>query len=202
MTQLGLAVIWWIAGKVRWLFDLIYGGIPAEFESDFNVEESVKRLSAATKEFPIRNRRQFAQGEVSKSFVELSRPYSLFPLAVDFRGGFEPHFKGEFFEVDGRARLSGRFTLGTFPKTFATVWFGGILLWEAVAIRPLLAGELRFWWFPLAGLGLVAFGAAHVWLGKRCSRSDILWLSNLIRDALCGTQSSAGPPGRQTSSQP
>jgi hypothetical protein len=140
LAQVGLAVFWWIAGKMRWPFDLIYGGIPAEFESDFNIEDSVKRLSAVAKEFPIRNRRQFAQGEVSKSFVHISRPYSLSPFAVDFRGGFEPHFKGEFSEVDGRVTLSGRFTLGTFTKTFATVWFGGILYWEGVVLRSLIAG--------------------------------------------------------------
>jgi hypothetical protein len=184
MLSFGLAPLRWASLKVRWFSDLIYGGIPAEFESAFNIEESVQRLSAVTKGFPILNRRQFAQGEVSRYFVNLSRPYSLSPLAIDFRGGFEPHFMGEFSDVDGRAKLSGRFALRSFVKIFATVWFGFIVLWEALAVRSLIAGDGRVWWFPLAGVGLFAVGVAHVWLGKRCARGDIPWLTSLIQNAL------------------
>jgi hypothetical protein len=76
-------------------------------------------------------------------------------------------------------------------KIFNTVWFGFTVIWTGIAMRPLLAGDLRFWWLPLAAIGFFAFGVAHVWFGKRCWRSDIPWLSNSIRDALSGKRSAA-----------
>jgi hypothetical protein len=88
----------WIAGRVLWLFELLYGGAPAEFESSFGLDESVKRLSAVTRGFPIFTRQGVAMGEVSRYFVSLQKPAS-------FRNGFAPHFDGEFCEVDGQVRL-------------------------------------------------------------------------------------------------
>ena len=88
-------------------------------------------------------------------------------------------------------KLSGRFTLGSFSKTFLTVWLGFTIFWTCVATRPLLAGDTRFWWFPLAGLGFFAFGVIYVWFGRWCWRGDILWLSNLIEDALSSRPSTS-----------
>src|SRR5262245_43441955 len=69
MMQLLRAVLRWSGAKAQWLFNLIYGGVPAEFDSAFNLDESVKRLAAVTRELPILTRQRVAQGEVSKSYV-------------------------------------------------------------------------------------------------------------------------------------
>jgi len=182
LASLGVAALKWIAAPLRWLFDQIHGSIPADFESAFNMDESVARLSAVTKWFAAFTSRVVAEGDVSQHFVSIHKPYSLF--TVDFRGGFEPYFKGEFSEIDGRVRLSGRFTLGLSAKAFATVWLGFIVLWIGVTIRFLLLGDARTWWFPFAGLGVLALGAAYVMFAKRWARDDIRWLSQLIEDAL------------------
>jgi hypothetical protein len=177
----------------RWFFDLIYGSVPAEFESDFNVDESVRRLSAVTKSFAIFTSQAVAEGEVSKDVVSLRKAYPFF--AVDLRGGFEPHFKGEFQETGDRVRLSGQFTLGSFTKAFATFWFGIVLLSIGITTpSSLLAGDPRTWWFPLAGAGLFALGVAGASFGKRWTHDDIRWLSSVIEEALCKNPSSpAGP---------
>jgi hypothetical protein len=58
------------SSKVRWLFRLIYGSVPAEFESAFDIDESVKRLSAVTRSwFAIWISGPVTQGEVAKDFV-------------------------------------------------------------------------------------------------------------------------------------
>ena len=173
-----------IAALLRWFFAPIYGGIPTEFESAFNIDESVERLSAASKWFAIY--RPVLEGDVSKHFVSLHKPYPLFaPLfAFDLRGGFEPYFKGEFSEVDGRVKLLGRFTLGLFPKAFATVWLGFVVLWMSVTMRSLFIGDPRTWWFPFAGVGMFALGVAYVMTAKWSARDDIRWLSDRIEDAL------------------
>jgi len=165
---------------LRWLFAPIYGGIPVEFESAFNIDEAVERLSAVSKWFAIC--RPLPEGDVSKHFVSLHKPYLLFTF--DFRGGFEPYFKGEFSEADGRVRLLGRFTLGLFAKVFATVWLGFLVLWTSITMRSLFIADPRTWWFPFVGAGMFALGVAYVAIAKWSARDDIRWLSERIENAL------------------
>jgi hypothetical protein len=183
MASAGIATLKRIAAKLRWFSAPVYGAIPVGFASAFNIDESVERLSAISKWFALG--RTVAEGDVSKHFVSLHKPYHLF--TIDLRGGFEPYFKGAFSEHDGRVRLVGRFTPGLAAKVFATVWFGLIVLWMCVAITFLFLGDPRIpWWFPFAGAGMLALGSAHVMVGKWWARDDISWLSKQIEDALSG----------------
>lgn len=108
---------------IRWLFDLLYGAVPADFDSAFGIEESVKRLSAATKRSVFAGlTQQVAAGRESKDRVSLQR-------VIPFVGNsFKPFFIGQFSEINGGVVLKGRFTLHWGTKLFQSLWFGMCLL--------------------------------------------------------------------------
>src|SRR5437016_14676948 len=96
---------------IGWFLDLIYGSYRAEFESDFDLPESVRRLSAATSRSVFSAlTHQAAAGKVSESRVSLQR---VIPF---FGNGMKPFFFGKFDVRDGRTILSGQFTLHWFVK--------------------------------------------------------------------------------------
>jgi hypothetical protein len=161
------------------VFDLLYGAVPAEFESAFDLDESVKRLSGATKRSVFDSlTNQAAIGTVSKDRVSLRR---VIPLVGN---SFKPFYIGEFRENNGRVVLTGRFTMFWWVKAFMTFWFGFCALWTAIAIVPLLTRDANAWWFPFAGAGMFAAGVAFVALCKRLAINDIPWLSKVIQDAI------------------
>lgn len=161
------------------LLDLLYGAVAADFESAFGLEESVKRLSAATERSVFGAlTHQAAVGRVSTDRVSLQR-------VIPFVGNsFKPFYIGEFRQINGRVVLTGRFTMLWWVKAFMTFWFGFCIFWTALAILPLLARDPHTWWFPFAGAGMFAVGVAFVALCKRLSRNDVPWLSRVIQDAL------------------
>jgi hypothetical protein len=164
---------------IRWFIDLLYGGVPAEFESAFGLDESVRRLLAATGRSVFSAfTHQAAVGTVREDRVSLQR-------VIPFVGNsFKPFFVGKFLSLNGRIVLSGQFTMLWGVKAFMTFWFGFCLLWTVLAILPLLARDPRTWWFPLAGLGMFAAGTAFLCFCKWISRKDIPWLSAVIQNAL------------------
>ena len=178
---------------MRRLFNLLYGAVPADFESAFGLEESVKRLSAATQRSVFGAfTHQAAVGRVSKDRVSLQR-------VIPFVGNsFKPFYIGKFRETNGRVVLTGRFTMLWLVKAFMTFWFGFCALWTAVAVLPLLMRDANAWWFPFAGAGMFAAGVAFVAFCKRLSRNDIPWLSKVIQNAL----SSEPPNSRLQSAAP
>ena len=50
-----------------------------------------------------------------------------------------------------------------------------------------MSSQDAIWWFPLAGIGMLAFGVALVQLGKFFARNDTAWLSKAIAATLSGT---------------
>jgi hypothetical protein len=183
VVRFGKSALGAVVGTVRWFFDLLYGSIPAEFQSAFDSAESARRLLAVTRTFGVFAKQAVAAGDVSKEHVWLCKACPF--LTLDFRGGLGPHFKGDFCEIDGRAKLSGMFTLGLFAKVFWTVWFCGLLVCIGLmTYASLLSGDPHPWWFPFAGLGMFSLGVAHVVVGKWFARDDIRWLSNVIEGAL------------------
>ena len=164
---------------MRRLFDLLYGAVPADFESAFGFEESVRRLSDATKRSVFGAfTQQAAVGQVSRDRVSLQR-------VIPFVGNsFKPFYIGKFRELNGRVVLTGRFTMLWWVKAFMTFWFGFCALWTALAIAPLLMRDANAWWFPFAGASMFAVGVAFVAFAKRLARNDVPWLSKVIQDAL------------------
>ena len=161
-----------------WLSDLLYGSVTAEFESRFGLQESVSRLSAATRRFAFLTLQQVAVGRISKDRVFLHRAVPF------FRNTHARYFFGEFNERNGRIVLSGRFTTSRFIKAFETVWFGGVAAGTSIAAWQVWALGRGAWWSPLVGIAMLAFGVANLWFGKWLSRNDIPWLSKVIQEAL------------------
>jgi hypothetical protein len=102
---------------IHWFINLLYGRLPAKFESAFSLEESVQRLGAVIEPSPSITR-EVAVGTVCEDRVSLER-------AIPFVGNsFKPLFIGKFHRLDGRIILSGQFTIPWWVKVFMTFWFG------------------------------------------------------------------------------
>jgi hypothetical protein len=171
----------------RWLFDSLYGSIPAEFRSSHGVADSIERLRAATKRSVFSAiGEQAAVGRVSETGVRLQR---VIPMV---RNSFKPFFVGRFEVRNGVTVLSGRFSMLLFTKIFMTFWLGTIL--SAAIALPILGfrspkGPSGFAvLIPVfmlgAGVGLIAFGK---WL----ARNDVAWLSKVFEETLGGPEDRA-----------
>ena len=162
------------------MFKLLFGANPTNFESAYSLDESVRRLSAATSASAFKVlTSQAAVGRVSRDRVSLQR---VIPFVSN---SFKPIFVGQFHETAGKVVLAGRFTLHWFTRAFMTFWFGFGMLWTAMATIVLaVAPQPGLWWFPLAGLGVIACGFCIVMLCKWFARNDASWLSKVIQTAL------------------
>lgn len=164
---------------IRTLFQFLYGSVPAEFKSAFDLEESIKRLRAATKGSVFSALAQpAAVGPVKEAKVRLQRAI---PMVSN---SFKPFFFGRFEVRQDGVYLAGKFTLLPFAKVFMTFWLGattfiGILL-LATGGQAQGAGSLA----ALGPFAMVGFGIGLVAVGKWFARNDMEWLSNVIRTAL------------------
>jgi hypothetical protein len=169
---------------IRWFINLLYGSVPADFESAFDLDQSVRRLASATGRSVFSALfQQRAVGKVSASGVSIQR---VIPLVGN---SFKPYFVGAFQDSGHRVILSGRFTMHWCGKVFMSVWFGGCVLWTIAAVTGVLLEDLKKWWVPFIGVGMICAGIAMVWVGKWFARNDIAWLSRVIQEAL-----GVGPP--------
>jgi hypothetical protein len=160
------------------LLDLVYGAVPADFESAYSLEESVRRLSATTDRRVGQSPHEAAVGKVARNRVVLRK------VSPASSNAFKPHFIGSFRQVGRRVVLSGRFAPALMPKLFMLVWLG-MFLWFAWLTLQAGAPGAPVLWQPLFGhVGMFAFGIAAVVVCKRLGRSDIPWLSAVIRNAL------------------
>jgi hypothetical protein len=163
---------------LQWLKNTWIGSPPLEFESSFDLEESVERLRAVTRRSSFSDMaRETAVGTVKERRVSLKR-------AIPMVGNsFKPFFVGRFEEADGKIVLRGHFTMHWFAKIFMTVWLGIIILVAIVLVTQGIRSPKAWEGLPVviamigAGLGLIKFGQ---WL----SRNDPAWLAQIIRDAL------------------
>jgi len=156
----------------------LYGSASVEFSSAYSVDQSVRRLSAATVSSSFKAlAKQAAVGTVTESRVSLQRRI---PLVHSFK----PYFVGTFRRGDGGVILSGVFRMHRAVQIFMTVWFGFCLLWTVFTAVAVLAIPQNPPLLPLFGLGMIVFGIALVHLGKWLARNDIAWLSAVISKAL------------------
>jgi len=164
---------------IRRFLNLLYGSTPVEFESSFELNESIARLKAASgRTFLSALTRQRAVGTVRESYVSLRRDIPM------FHNSFKPFFIGRFIERNERVVLAGRFTMLWFTKAFMSIWFGFGALWIILAFALPLKTHSNTWWFPLSGIGMFCAGTAFVWFGKWLSRNDPVWLTKVIKNAL------------------
>jgi hypothetical protein len=170
---------------LRHFYNLVYGSAPAEFKSDLTLDESIQRLTAATRRsvfFTLT--REAAVGKVSKERV------SLWHFTPILGNSFKPRFIGRFDSENGQVILTGRFTMMLFVKIFMTFWFGFCFLWTFGAIVAAIASPLTPWLLPLGGVLMIAVGSGFVAFAKQLSASDIHWLTSVIQEAM-----RKGPPG-------
>jgi hypothetical protein len=165
---------------IRWFFDPLYWAYPVEFESDFDVPESVRRLSAATRRrvfFTVT--KQAAVGKVSESRVSLTR---VIPFVERHPRLF---FIGQFHVRAGRTILSGQFTVPWCEKIVLSIWFIACLLFALLATGAgFLQDDPKFFLVALGGLGIFMLGILLGWFSKWLSRNDVPWLSEKIENAL------------------
>ena len=165
---------------VRWFFSLIYGGVPARFESPYSVRESVARLAEAVKPTIFHAlTKQSAVGTVTEEKVSIQR---VIPLV---RNSWKPFFIGSFKTLQDRTVLAGQFTFSPWAKVFMSVWFGCIAIWIVLATAAVVSHPAADFWFPLFGIALFGVGIVMVLMGKWFARNDIAWLSRVISEATC-----------------
>jgi hypothetical protein len=171
---------------LRWIADLWWNSTPAEFESSFGLNESVERLTAATRRSMFSSlSQQEAVGKVTEMHVSLQR---VIPLV---RNSFKPFYRGHFIERNEKVILSGKFTMHWLAKVFLTFWFGGAACFTLFTLATISHASM---FLPLCGLGMMSAGVGLVALSKWFARNDAAWLSDIIRGALCA------PVGRPCSS--
>lgn len=151
----------------------------ARFESAHPLEDSVRRLDAATQRRGFMPPRSEAMtGHVAADRVVLKRhiPHE--------RNAFKPVFAGRFVREGGRTVLAGRFGLRWSVRVLLAFWFGFGAVWTGAAAVLGLAGTPRAWLMLPAGPVLVLIGVGIVVLGRQLAHPDIAWLSARIEAAL------------------
>ena len=166
------------ADQLRALFDFLYGSRPAQFESDFGLEESVQRLSDAIYAplFVIGGAPQ-VRGNASERYVSIHR------VVPGVRNSFRPVFTGAFHEHAGRIVLRGGYSLDDATKLFMSLWLG-LCLAIAVALTVAVFREGALNFYPLVPLAMLVFGVLLVASGKAASRRDPERIAEVIVRAL------------------
>jgi hypothetical protein len=160
------------------LWDTIYPEVAAHFESQFDLDTSIRRLTERSKSSVLRTMfREAAVGRVSSLEVRLRR-YNPW-----FRNDFAPCFVGAFVASGRRPVLRGCFRARTWTRAFLTFWLGLCTLWTIGATAAALA-DPTVWALPLGGLLMLGFGLGLLFWGKTYGATDITWLSSIIRQSL------------------
>jgi hypothetical protein len=154
------------------LHDLFSRRTEVGFESDYSLAESVERLQEVSRALPPAIR-----GTVAETYVSIHRADP--PARRDFR----PWFFGRFFVKDGRVVLRGGFGMHDGARLFIGLGLAGCVLALWVSLLAVLEDGASPA-LPLVPLGLLAAGGLVVWLGRRTTRNDPAWISDVIRRAL------------------
>lgn len=162
---------------LRAIWHLMYGYPPVTFESDFGMEESVRRLAEGSSRWRFTWAAR-AVGKVTEGKVRLWRG-AWFPLDS---GGYI-RFGGRFETMGDKVVLRGRFSPDLINRIFCTALLVpalAISIWITVvnAIRLESVTEWGIVWLFPAGVAL--FYSIFPYL----SRGDIIWLSDHIRARL------------------
>jgi hypothetical protein len=159
---------------------MLFKSTPAEFQSAFDLAESVARLQAATKRaqfLPLAE--QAAVGKVAQDRVRLQR---VIPMV---RNSFQPIFVGRFERRDGGIVLAGKFTMSPVVQVIMTFWFGMVGLFALTALLgDMNAPGPHAVFFRFQPLLMIGLGVAIVAAGKWFARNDAAWLSGVIAAAL------------------
>jgi hypothetical protein len=164
----------------------VFGSIPARFESDFSLEESMERLQAAVQSSIFHAMFEHAMfGKVSESKVSLQR---VIPLVGN---SFKPFFRGYFHEEGNRVILDGKFTVYPLIKVFLGLWLALAGAFAVAACVEWFRGDPDGIIKAVVGLAMIGFFVALIGLGQWFARNDVAWLSSRIAEALRQRESCA-----------
>jgi hypothetical protein len=165
-----------------WVSRLLFDSTPAQFDSNFSVEESVEKLRGASARWyslsGLFNQR--AVGVVFPDRVRLER------VRPFIRNDFKPQFVGHFVQSDGKVFLVGAFSMRLWTKVFMTFWLGFCVLWILGATIAVFAVPASPKFLPLAGVLMFVIGSSFTLAAKSWARDDISWLKDLIGNTLSG----------------
>jgi hypothetical protein len=154
------------------LHELFFVRTEVEFASDYSLAESVERLQEVSRALSPAIR-----GTVAETYVSVHRADP--PARQEFR----PWFFGRFLVRDGRVVLRGGYAMHDGAKLFMGLWLGAcaLALWLSIlaALRETTSPLL-----PLVPSALFAVGALVLWLGRRATRTDPAWISDVITRTL------------------
>ena len=154
------------------LYELFFGSAEVEFESDYSLSESVERLQEVSRALSPAIR-----GTVAETYVSIHRADP--PVRQDFR----PWFFGSFLVRNDRVVLRGAYSMHVGARILLGLWFAGCAygLWRGLfaAIEASASPAL-----PLVPLGLFGAGALMAWFGRKATRDDPAWISDVITRTL------------------
>ena len=154
------------------LYELFFGSAEVEFESDYSLAESVERLQEVSRALSPAIR-----GTVAETYVSIHRADP--PVRRDFR----PWFFGSFLVRNDRVVLRGAYSMHVGARILLGLWLAGCAyaLWLGLfaAIDASASPAL-----PLVPLGLFGAGALMAWFGRKATRDDPAWISDVITRTL------------------
>ena len=156
-------------------------------ESKYAIGESVERLQRITTNVSsLTGYDQLLSGSVSESMVRLRK------IDRDSTNSiFRPELLGHFDRFPCGSRLTGRFGFSRQAVAFMRVWFGSVCVLILIAAVLEIWHQLSDWWkVPLAGVGVLAAGVLFLIIAKLTYRSDEVWITRQIMNAIDGTQTS------------
>jgi hypothetical protein len=169
---------------LRSLTDLVCGNETLAFESDFGLQESVRRLAAEIRP-PLMDLRPVVSGRTSVVVGKVAEEHvSLWCETMLMHNAFRPKFLGRFQTFDERVVLIGRMVA---VNEMDHLSVGALLVTSLLFIvGPLVAGAHgpALWWMPFGGVLLVVFVLGAVRLGRWFSSGDEDWILVAIRSAL------------------
>ena len=191
--QTGVGFVVPLCSMLRRFFNqLLFDKQPATFESAYDVQESVRRLSSVVRRWPfVSPFRQTVVGSVKQDKVVLTR-------FIPFVGNsLAPEFYGAFLVRDGVTLLEGYFALSLSVRRGSALWFGSVIFMAILFPIVVLTSSMPQWQDKLIlAIGpslILVFGLFIVKSGKWFARNDAAFISDRVRSALqpdtCSEQS-------------
>lgn len=169
--------------------DLLLQKQPAAFRSNYDVQESVRRLTAVVGTWPfLFPFRQSLVGKVRTQKVSLARfiPFTSNPFIPVFYGSFQVH--------DSVTVLEGYFAVPLYSRIYHSIWLGFCLIMAVIfpvaeLIGPVSSSPPMPQWqarlcFGLAPTVIVLLFVLYVKLCKWFARNDISFVAERVQRVL------------------
>jgi hypothetical protein len=171
------------------LSDFLCGSEWLAFESDFGLDETVRRLAAETKR-PLEGFQPLWSQQVLVVVGEVSeQKVSLWCERLFVRNGFRPEFLGWFQLVGKRVILIGKLSMSPMIYAMQFFWIAVMTAWTAGALGQLMRdpSDPANWLLPLFGPVAALLGVAMARVAKWLSSGDEGWILAAINSALYKT---------------